>query len=205
MKSLGTLISGIAQTFNAAFGKQPVAGSSRTVNRTAGDVLPPAPVPVQVVPNITPPVLNFQLPIPGQGQGYEEEAEHEDMEVPDDDEGETLEYDQDDTLLGIVQRSNKARVAPEAGTKQLWGQYRKKTNEFRPDDWRKPGSQVNIKAYTEHPEALMFKAPEIDAEAPDLRFKDRKEREKKVSFCVLEPFSHFSCFRWRSSRVWLEL
>ena len=36
-----------------------------------------------------------------------------------------------------------------------------------------------IRIYTEHPEARSFKAPEVDPEAPELKYKDKKEREKK--------------------------
>lgn len=55
---------------------------------------------------------------------------------------------------------------------QLWGQYRKKTTDFRPDDWRIMGALPNVKAYTDHPRAIMFKAPEVDPDSPTRKFKD---------------------------------
>ena len=79
-------------------------------------------------------------------------------------------------------------------TIQLWAQYRKKTTYFRPDDWRVMGPQANVKFYTNYP-GVMFKAPEADLQAPSLKFKDKKDREKKME--KLQTMSgavgHMSC------------
>ena len=80
-------------------------------------------------------------------------------------------------------------------TVQLWAQYRKKTTDFRPDDWRTMGSLPNVKAYTDHPGAVMFKAPECDPQAPSLKFKDKKDREKKSEKVqtMVGAIGHISC------------
>ena len=54
------------------------------------------------------------------------------------------------------------------------------------------GSLPNVKAYTDHPGAGMFKAPEVDPQAPNLKFKDKKDREKKVGKVTNHGWSHRS-------------
>ena len=104
------------------------------------------------------------------------------MDEDDDQEyvGEDDDDEEDTNLMDFVHKKVKKRVEPSMETVQLWGQYRKKTTDFRPDDWRIMGALSNVKAYTDHPTAVMFKAPEVDAQAPTLKFKD-----KKVGFFVL--------------------
>ena len=83
--------------------------------------------------------------------------------------------DEDDSnLMDYVHKKVKKRIEPSMETVQLWGQYRKKTTDFRPDDWRIMGGLPNVKSYTDHPAAVMFKAPEVDPQAPTLKFKDKK-------------------------------
>jgi hypothetical protein len=83
--------------------------------------------------------------------------------------------DEDDSnLMDYVHKKAKKRIEPSMETVQLWGQYRKKTTDFRPDDWRIMGGLPNVKSYTDHPAAVMFKAPEVDPQAPTLKFKDKK-------------------------------
>ena len=141
-------------------------------------MLPPAPFPVfanPASPKINPPVLHFNLPRPGMED--EDEAgiddDGEDPQDPDDEEDES-------NLMDIVHKKAKKRMNPSMETIQLWAQYRKKTTDFRPDDWRVMGSMANVKSYTDHPGAVMFKAPEVDPQAPNLKFKDKREREKKL-------------------------
>ena len=57
------------------------------------------------------------------------------------------------------------------------------------------GSLPNVKAYTDHPEAVMFKAPEVDPQAPALKFKDKKDREKKLEKLqtMTGAVGHISC------------
>ena len=132
------------------------------------DILPPCPVPVflnPASPKITPPVLNFNLPKPGM---------EDRIEGGDDDEGDDSEEEEDANLMDFVHKKSKKRVEPSMETVQLWGQYRKRTSDFRPDDWRTMGGLFNVKAYTDHPLAVMFKAPEVDPQAPNLKFKDKK-------------------------------
>ena len=94
--------------------------------------------------------------------------------------------DEDDTnLMDYVHKKVKVKkkVEPSMETVQLWGQYRKKTTDFRPDDWRTMGGLPNVKSYTEHPAAVMFKAPKVSPQAPSLKFKD-----KRLVFCNIFEF-----------------
>lgn len=140
-------------------------------------------------PKITPPVLNFNLPRPGIDEMMYEEEEQEYGHEDDDDD------DVDQNLMDYVHKKGKKRVEPSMETVQLWGQYRKKTTDFRPDDWRIMGTLPNVKAYTDHPGAVMFKAPEVDPQAPTLKFKDKKDREKKLEKLqtMAGAVGHISC------------
>jgi hypothetical protein len=90
--------------------------------------------------------------------------------------------DEDDTnLMDYVHKKVKKKVEPSMETVQLWGQYRKKTTDFRPDDWRTMGGLPNVKSYTEHPAAAMFKAPKVDPQAPTLK-------TKRLVFCNIFEF-----------------
>ena len=122
------------------------------------DILPPAPMPVfvnPVSPKITPPVLNFKLPRPGLDRMNEDEG----MDGDEGDVGDGTDNEDEVNLMDYVHKKSKKRVEPSMETVQLWGQYRKKTTDFRQDDWRTMGSLPNVNAYTDHPGAVMFKAP----------------------------------------------
>ena len=152
------------------------------------DILPPAPCPVFVnppSPKISAPVLNFKLPMPGM----------EDDEEMVDDAVDTDEDEEDKNLMDYVHKKTKKKVEPTMETTQLWAQYCKKTTDFRTDDWRIMGSLPNVKAYTDHPGAAMFKAPEVDPQAPNLKFKDKKDREKKLEKLqtMAGAIGHMSC------------
>ena len=43
----------------------------------------------------------------------------------------------------------------------------------------------DVRAFVDHPEAIIFRAPEADPEAPELQYKEKKDREKKVTFSKL--------------------
>ena len=138
-------------------------------------------------PKISAPVLNFKLPMPGMGMKDDEEMNDEEAVVETDDD--------DKNLMDYVHKKIKKKVEPSMETTQLWAQYCKKTTDFRPDDWRIMGSLPNVKAYTDHPGAGMFKAPEVDPQAPNLMFKDNKDREKKLGKLqtMAGAIGHMSC------------
>ena len=73
-----------------------------------------------------------------------------------------------------------SRVKPSDEAITVWAQARRITEEDQSQDWKKIVLGTEVKAYTDHPAAKCFKAPSADAEAPDLKYKDKKENEKKV-------------------------
>ena len=60
----------------------------------------------------------------------------------------------------------------------FWETSRKVTQDNAPDDWKKLTTKSIVHRYTEHPGAAMFKAPAAEPQLLDLKFKDRKDREK---------------------------
>ena len=74
-----------------------------------------------------------------------------------------------------------SRVKPSEEVISVWAQARKITDEDQSQDWKKIVVSSEVKAYTDHPAARCFKAPLADAEAPELKYKDKKDNEKKVS------------------------
>ena len=75
-----------------------------------------------------------------------------------------------------------SRLNPGEEVKRIWAISRKVDEESHPDDWKKIGVNSDIRAYTDHPGACSFKAPAVDVEAPELKYRDKKEAEKKVTY-----------------------
>ena len=120
----------------------------------------------QILPT-SPPHLN---------ESFEEdeiESQKGDDEDLDDDDNETL-------VDGVESKRFKKRVKPAGETVRLWTQARKVTDDYNAEDWKKTISNPVVQQYTSHPGAKSFKAPAVDSEVPQLKYKEQKEFEKKV-------------------------
>ena len=141
IKSLATVMADVAKTLEGLKDIPSIPGwslvklnhwvYSSLIQGGSKEILPHVSAPIQMLanpasPKITPPVLSFNLPRPGMEEMYEEDQE---CVLEDDDED-----DEDTNLIDYVHKKGKKRVKPSMESVQLWGQYRKKTTDFRPDD-----------------------------------------------------------------------
>ena len=126
--------------------------------------------------------------------------EDEGMDGDERDVGDGTDDEDEVNLMDYIHKKSKKRAEPSMDTVKLWGQYRKKTTDFRQDDWRTMGSLPNVNAYTDHPGAVMFKAPEVDAQAPKLKFKDKRFVNHFIFEFLTIPYFRIKERNWRSFR-----
>ena len=102
-----------------------------------------------------------------------EDDEYESPREDDDEEDETL-------VDGVESRKFRSRTKPSDEVVRLWAQARRSTDDYSAEDWKKTPANADVKSYTSHPGARSFKAPAVDSEAPALKYKERKDHEKKA-------------------------
>ena len=113
----------------------------------------------------------------------------------------------EEVSLGDMMESKafKHRVSPSAETVQVWAKARKITEDYDMDEWKKTTKVPSILKYTAHLGARCFKAPAVDSEVPNLKYKDQKESEKKVVSCTFLLLIKDFSFRLKMFRLWLAL
>ena len=153
------------------------------------------------------------LPVPVAGRQSVEFEKDFTSDMPSDDgkfeDGnlEPSEESDDEVSLGDMMESKafKQRVSPSAETVQVWAKARKITEDYDMDEWKKTTKVPSILKYTAHLGARCFKAPAVDSEVPNLKYKDQKESEKKVVSCTFLLLIKDFSFRLKMFRLWLAL
>ena len=101
------------------------------------------------------------------------------------DQGEEEQEDDDICLVDeIDSKAVKQRVAPSDETVSAWARARKVSSDYSMDEWTKFVKIPSVTKYTSHPGAKSFKAPAVDGEVPQLKYKEQKIAEKRVSLHI---------------------
>ena len=127
-------------------------------NSISGDVLPPCLVPQIVAPR-------------ADDQDIDEAIMEQESDMDDDSDDDHGEFKVGDSYGDRA--SNTIRSTPEMDL--VWSKATKHNPERGLEDWKQITVNQLVKRYTTHPTAAGFAAPQPDAEAPDLVYKDKKD------------------------------
>ena len=119
-----------------------------------------------------------------------EEFEQAELEVLGIDKESSNEEEEDASEISDRFGATKKRHVPEQMAEFLWGQARKAGSDFTEDEWKTVNQTSLIRGYNSHPDAVMFSAPLADVECPDLKFKEKVDLEKQVSFVSFRRFAY---------------
>ena len=89
--------------------------------------------------------------------------------VPSEDEG----SDSEDK----VSAAKKRRLVPSENQISMWADARRVSADFNKDDWKEVSASRILKDYSEHPDAVSFKAHQVDGEV-SLSYQNQRDAEK---------------------------
>ena len=89
--------------------------------------------------------------------------------VPSEDEG----SDSEDK----VSTAKKRRLVPSENQISMWADARRVSADFNKDDWKEVSASRILKDYSEHPDAVSFKAHQVDGEV-SLSYQNQRDAEK---------------------------